>query len=711
MESVSAMPKESKREVRKRLKLDLEQVIGISTKIEALEQQSRSSGTLGTPGTGGSSKEKRTPKANQMYSTSEYFSAKDKMPPPEKVKPKALVPPKKGTKGDIDNKRQRVELARMKRMGDIMKQCGTLLKKLITHKHAWVFNEPVDAVKLGLHDYHKVIRRPMDLGTIKKKLEGGHYRTPVEFADDVKLTFSNAMTYNPPGHDVFIMADILRQIFDERWRCIKEKLEEEQTKCRVEDEVFAEIAQGNPNPALQNLKQSLLSIEDQLSSLKKPAGAPRGSKKSGKRQMTYEEKTELGKNLEKVLEQNPGDKADEIVLLLKKHNPNLSQSEDTIEVDIDGIDNDTLWELHKMVASCMKPKNKKRPRPQPAEGIKTGGTAPGDSPKKSRKSGEGLDEDVDIDGEDDMPTANYSPVVVDKDTPNDGRESSGGSSSSSSGSDSSESDSGSSSHSDSDAEGPRTAGIEKPTSQKEPMGFGAVREQLSSPSDKIDGAKQPVTVRPGEAGDLPESQAEKSAEKLQSERPVSPEKSVRAALLKGRFADTILKAREKTFPLKSGDNVDPEKLRKEREELERKLREDKARLQADAKAAEVARKKAEAEAATEARKKREVEREAARKALQQMERTVDLDAHCEILKDFDLMRTSSKEHFQSSAGEVSPPNSPDGLPGFTLPQGAGNALEQLGLFMKLDEEEDDKQGDGEVAYADENGEVEEGEID
>ncbi|EFJ05740.1 hypothetical protein SELMODRAFT_431331 [Selaginella moellendorffii] len=702
------MPKESKREVRKRLKLDLEQVIGISTKIEALEQQSRSSGTLGTPGTGGSSKEKRTPKANQMYSTSEYFSAKDKMPPPEKVKPKALVPPKKGTKGDIDNKRQRVELARMKRMGDIMKQCGTLLKKLITHKHAWVFNEPVDAVKLGLHDYHKVIRRPMDLGTIKKKLEGGHYRTPVEFADDVKLTFSNAMTYNPPGHDVFIMADILRQIFDERWRCIKEKLEEEQTKCRVEDEVFAEIAQGNPNPALQNLKQSLLSIEDQLSSLKKPAGAPRGSKKSGKRQMTYEEKTELGKNLEKVLEQNPGDKADEIVLLLKKHNPNLSQSEDTIEVDIDGIDNDTLWELHKMVASCMKPKNKKRPRPQPAEGIKqTGGTAPGDSPKKSRKSmflssrrrGEGLDEDVDIDGEDDMPTANYSPVVVDKDTPNDGRESSGGSSSSSSGSDSSESDSGSSSHSDSDAEGPRTAGIEKPTSQKSDLGRLGTYLNLKPKN---------VSVK---RDDFLASHELCSSRELQSERPVSPEKSVRAALLKGRFADTILKAREKTFPLKSGDNVDPEKLRKEREELERKLREDKARLQADAKAAEVARKKAEAEAATEARKKREVEREAARKALQQMERTVDLDAHCEILKDFDLMRTSSKEHFQSSAGEVSPPNSPDGLPGFTLPQGAGNALEQLGLFMKLDEEEDDKQGDGEVAYADENGEVEEGEID
>jgi hypothetical protein len=33
-----------------------------------------------------------------------------------------------------------------------------------------------------------------------------------------------------------------------------------------------------------------------------------------------------------------------------------------------------------------------------------------------------------------------------------------------------------------------------------------------------------------------------------TERQVSPEKRYRAALLKNRFADTILKAREKTFP-------------------------------------------------------------------------------------------------------------------------------------------------------------------
>jgi bromodomain testis-specific protein len=40
---------------------------------------------------------------------------------------------------------------------EILKQCSTMLKKVMSHKYAWVFNEPVDATKQGLYDYHKVI--------------------------------------------------------------------------------------------------------------------------------------------------------------------------------------------------------------------------------------------------------------------------------------------------------------------------------------------------------------------------------------------------------------------------------------------------------------------------------------------------------------------------------------------------------------------------
>ena len=53
--------------------------------------------------------------------------------------------------------------------------CATLLGHLKRHRAHWVFGEPVDTVALGLHDYYEVIKQPMDLGTIGKKLRGGSY--------------------------------------------------------------------------------------------------------------------------------------------------------------------------------------------------------------------------------------------------------------------------------------------------------------------------------------------------------------------------------------------------------------------------------------------------------------------------------------------------------------------------------------------------------
>ncbi|KAA0047890.1 Nuclear protein X1 isoform 3 [Cucumis melo var. makuwa] len=54
----------------------------------------------------------------------------------------------------------------------------------------------------------------------------------------------------------------------------------------------------------------------------------------------------------------------------------------------------------------------------------------------------------------------------------------------------------------------------------------------------------------------------------------SPDRLYRAALLRNQFADTILKAREKHLKMfLQGDKRDPEKVRMEREELERWKRE------------------------------------------------------------------------------------------------------------------------------------------
>ena len=46
---------------------------------------------------------------------------------------------------------------------------------MFKHSHSWPFQSPVDTVALGLPDYFKIIARPMDLGTVKKRLENNFY--------------------------------------------------------------------------------------------------------------------------------------------------------------------------------------------------------------------------------------------------------------------------------------------------------------------------------------------------------------------------------------------------------------------------------------------------------------------------------------------------------------------------------------------------------
>ena len=48
---------------------------------------------------------------------------------------------------------------------------------LKNHKHGWVFAEPVDPIKLGIPDYFQIIKKPMDLSTVKVRLGSRSART------------------------------------------------------------------------------------------------------------------------------------------------------------------------------------------------------------------------------------------------------------------------------------------------------------------------------------------------------------------------------------------------------------------------------------------------------------------------------------------------------------------------------------------------------
>lgn len=105
------------------------------------------------------------------------------------------------------------------KLTEALKYCNEILKELFSKKHssyAWPFYKPVDAAWLGLNDYHEIIKKPMDLGTVKSKMDAREYKTSKEFADDVRLIFTNCYKYNPPDHDVVAMAKKLQEVFESK---------------------------------------------------------------------------------------------------------------------------------------------------------------------------------------------------------------------------------------------------------------------------------------------------------------------------------------------------------------------------------------------------------------------------------------------------------------------------------------------------------------
>ncbi|XP_010444571.1 PREDICTED: transcription factor GTE7 isoform X2 [Camelina sativa] len=500
------------RELKKRFTSELEQVRILRERID--------SGTFGT---------------QQAYTLPEVPAVRSAPLNSFAGETNELGPKKKKQKKNVSALKRSNQLATLdpeseKVLAGMLNTCGQILVKLMKHKWAWVFNTPVDVVGLGLHDYHVIVKKPMDLGTVKLNLDKGLYVSPIDFATDVRLTFNNAMSYNPKGQDVYIMAEKLLDHFDGMFNPAFKKFEAQQLKLtgsssRPEPEFKQEFKpeskqrQWNQNPMVANPRKGTeqISIAKKLDSVKPPqptlppqlveptrvqspspppppvvqpqpplpqpvteeVEAPpdvsevtkgrKGklpkpkAKDPNKRLMTMEEKSKLGMNLQDL----PPEKLGQLVQILKKRNGHLAQDGDEIELDIEAVDNETLWELDRFVTNYKKMASKIK-----RQGFIRNVTTPprnmtsmaemGSAEKRTRK-GDAGEEDVDI-GED-IPIEDYPSVEIERDgtavaaAASSGSNSSSGSSSSSSGSSSSGSG-GSSSGSDSDADSVQSPFVE-----------------------------------------------------------------------------------------------------------------------------------------------------------------------------------------------------------------------------------------------------------
>lgn len=94
------------------------------------------------------------------------------------------------------------------------------LKQIVVYlynlKDAEAFTAPVAWREQGLTDYPVIVKRPMDLGTIKVKLENGEYGKTQEVVEDVRLVWTNCKLYNMEGSYFYNIAEKLSKKFEER---------------------------------------------------------------------------------------------------------------------------------------------------------------------------------------------------------------------------------------------------------------------------------------------------------------------------------------------------------------------------------------------------------------------------------------------------------------------------------------------------------------
>ncbi|KAE8696442.1 hypothetical protein F3Y22_tig00110670pilonHSYRG00015 [Hibiscus syriacus] len=474
-------------------------------------------------------------------------------------------------------------------------QCTTLLNALIKHPAGWVFSQPVDPIALRIPDYFSIIKIPMDLGTIKSKLAKKAYISIEEFVADIKLTFSNAMLYNPPSNNVHKMAEEIDEFFEVRWKALEEKWNAHEKISSVRLKDVGESRQECPKIQLSR-KSSL----------------PKKSK-------PYEERAvNMTLNVKAVEVQLPKLAQKSVSNLSGK---NLQKGTSTANAS-GGCTNGSIIAKPPLCSSACQCCS--------CGSIKCQCSIPSDSHRAS--SNDGTSERL-LGGDPRVCTADASKLDCQAKSTSASQMS----------------------NSDPDSDGAVSA-----------IDEGNVRLSSHLTTHIADASSGEVLSTPNFGAQM------------------SPKKALRAAMIKSRFADTILKAQQRTL-LDHGDKANPVELQQEKEKLERRQREEKAKIEAQIRAAEAA---AKMKVDAELKRQRELEREAARLALQKMEKTAEIEQNLEILKELEMLIGCCLSSYQFHGRKTGPCDREVGV-AYGVVTGE-NPLHKLGLFFKdefLDEDE------------------------
>ncbi|KAK7423476.1 hypothetical protein QQZ08_009045 [Neonectria magnoliae] len=134
--------------------------------------------------------------------------------PPRPSLPNKPVPKRRASAGYVDSRTfttaQKLEF------------CTDLLTRMLSGPGFWTrlvgpFREPVEPVEDGVPDYFDKVKRPMDLSTIKAKMDRKEYTDDEQFAADVRQIFENCFKYWKKGDPMWNAGEKLQKTFEDKF--------------------------------------------------------------------------------------------------------------------------------------------------------------------------------------------------------------------------------------------------------------------------------------------------------------------------------------------------------------------------------------------------------------------------------------------------------------------------------------------------------------
>ncbi len=147
------------------------------------------------------------------------------------------------------DKRPKVQPEWQKKEQSVWSTCQTILKGMTKGGLVHIFMQPVSLAQFP--DYSVYVKKPMDLGTVSKKLnKPGHrdYTDPLQFRDDVRQVWKNCSLYNTPDSPVGKTGLQMSEKFESQWS--KYMVEDKWKQAQLAKQQSAQVSQANMIPII-----------------------------------------------------------------------------------------------------------------------------------------------------------------------------------------------------------------------------------------------------------------------------------------------------------------------------------------------------------------------------------------------------------------------------------------------------------------------------